>query len=1232
MTINRTHSPRRRARRATLAAAATVAALLGSLLTPIAATAAGPLPDGASSATAAGSCWEIKQNYPAATSGVYWLQTPALVYPQEFYCDQESDGGGWVLVGRGREGWKNYYQGLQSAAVIANNPSGTSAFQAAQLPSETIDGLLNKGRVDALTDGIRVRRATNTAGTTWQEARFTMPKRDRWVWTFNAEHPVGTYRFGTSTGSGGQTNNFGNNTSYNRINTNAMQDHNWLAGWAYGASVTGQNSATSYLWTPNNNQATAYPFTQLFVRPTLRMADMAFGTIADTGSAASTVSAIPDSNASRTVWGVSGLANGSGGELNTEVAAFGEAGGKVYVGGNFRYVQRTEAGLDQVEQPYIAAFDVNTGEWISTFRPALNGQVKAIESLPDGRLAIGGQFSSVNGTAQIGLAIVDPQTGALSGQQVGLENRTTGGVPFIRDLDVQGGYLYVAGSFTHMTRAGSSSSAATWNGGRINLSTTTPDTNWNAFLNGTSVSVDASNQGDRAYFAGYFKMKQATKAASGTALETTAGAPLTTPQWNPIFSKSGTDAQGNVTGNVWQLAVVEAGDQVWLGGSEHSFFSYDRTTFARTSGSIAKAGGDFQNATYANGIVYGGCHCGDFLYQDAYNWSGVGTNWTQADKISLFGAWDATTHRYIYDFSPIVTARAGYGVWGLFVDSTGTVWAGGDLSNTIRAGFVNQWSGGFARFAPRDSTAPTTPGAVSVAGGPGSNEATLSWGAASDANGVTYEVIREDHVIASTTATSFVVPVSDTSTRYFVRARDPQGNRSASTAVAVVSPPPAGALTFVQNGDSWQWRFSTAALPSDWNANAFDASSWSTGPALFGVNVPGAATNINAGNPSPRPLSAQFRKQFTVTDAATVVNGAVTVIANDGVVVYLNGTELGRSRLPAGTITQNTYATAVVSNATASANRVTFTVPSGLLVNGTNVIAASMHANYRSTADLSFDLGFTAERGQAPVAPQAVTGLTATSNTFDTSNVTWQAPSTGTAPAKYVVARDGVTVGEVAAPSTSFADSGLSAETTYGYSVTAVSAAGLSSPPATASVTTPEQPVDPGAPVVIENGAEWSYTYSGDALPADWNSVTFDDSSWTKGSGLLARGVSGAATNIDPTNLSPRPLSAQFRKSFTVTDAATVTDGTVTVIANDGVVVYLNGIELGRTRLPDGTLTQNSYATSVVSNATASANRSMYAVPASLLVEGTNVISASVHANYRNTADLSFDLALSMLR
>lgn len=179
---------RGRAMRATVGAFVAMSAVIGSLVVPSVASAAEavPAPDGRSQETAAASCWEIKKAHPDATDGVYWLVTPSLVAPEQFYCDQTTDGGGWVLIGRGREGWRQEYAGQGTAASVRDTPSGVSAFAPAELPAKTVDGLLNGGRVDALADGVRVRRAADAAGSQWQEVRFQFAHRDRWVWTFGA--------------------------------------------------------------------------------------------------------------------------------------------------------------------------------------------------------------------------------------------------------------------------------------------------------------------------------------------------------------------------------------------------------------------------------------------------------------------------------------------------------------------------------------------------------------------------------------------------------------------------------------------------------------------------------------------------------------------------------------------------------------------------------------------------------------------------------------------------------------------------------------------------------------------------------------------------------------------------------------------------------------------------------------------------------------------------------------
>lgn len=257
---------------------ASVVAVTGFVAVGPPASAAEPVRDGKSQFSAAASCWEIKQAVPGSASGTYWLVTPALVAPQQFYCDMVTDGGGWVLVGRGREGWRREYEGLRPGNV-ATTVNGTGAFLAAQLSSRTIDGLLNNTPVSALTDGVRLKRAKNTAGTAWQEVRFTPKTMSRWAWSFGAELPLGPYRFDSATSGGGLSKSFGTDNAYNRVDWTARKEQNYNRGWSFGSGGKGSPSSSSYIWSATTTAGYAFPFTQVWLRPKLMTSSMSYPAI-----------------------------------------------------------------------------------------------------------------------------------------------------------------------------------------------------------------------------------------------------------------------------------------------------------------------------------------------------------------------------------------------------------------------------------------------------------------------------------------------------------------------------------------------------------------------------------------------------------------------------------------------------------------------------------------------------------------------------------------------------------------------------------------------------------------------------------------------------------------------------------------------------------------------------------------------------------------------------------------
>jgi hypothetical protein len=1122
-------TPSRRTLRTALVATATLGALIGALLIPQTATADPVIapPDGLSEATAAASCWEIKQLNPTAPSGIYWIATPTLGAADQYYCDQDTNGGGWVLIGRGREGWTDTTAGHGTSAQVRSVITGQAAFTPQELSAKVIGGLLNGGSVNALSDGIRLRRATAIDGSTWQESRFAIssPRTD-WSWAFDNQQRVGSWTIGTATGSGGNTNNFGSGNTTSIISTTSGAAQGWEAGFGFGTSSRGTTDASSYIWAPSTSAGNPRPFTQVYLRP--KIMSSSFTAIPDSGTAKQEQAPIAESAALPTVWGVAGLGAGPNNiEGANEVSAFAEGNGIVYVGGNFLTVQKSAAGASQVAQSYLAAFNVNTGEWISSFRPTFNKQVKSLAVLPNGDVAVGGYFDVVNGVSHPAFVVLNPTTGATDTSfTTQLVNKVSGSIPIVRAMDVQGNWLYIGGDFTHLTGGTATNEVYARDATRISVTNGTPDGTWNPEFNGTVVSLDASSQGDRVYFAGFFSQSKTTSTVKGAVITTDNASVI---PWNINFS-----AAAN-----YQQAVKEVGNRVWIAGSEHMMFSYDRTTMNELSTTIlGSTGGDGQAISTDGTNVYAGCHCFWTEYTGARYWPSIGTDWTSANKINSFGAWNNATGLYEATFNPSVSQRHGAGSWAIFNDSTGVTWTGGDYSASVKSGSANQWSGGFVRFAANDSVAPTSPTALTVTTNP--TNVSLSWSGSTDNKGsVTYQVLRNDRVVATTTGLTVTLPLAPADTKYFVRAADPSGNWSASTpAVKAVTSTPATNPVLIAAASTWNYSFSATAPAAGWQATGFDSSAWSTGAAPLGFGQASLGTTLTA--PAPLPVTSYYRKAFTVVDASKVASVTLTTRADDGIVVYVNGVEVNRTNMDAGAVTSTTNANVAVSAANALANPVTITVPGSAFTSGTNVISAEVHSNYKSTPSHSFELTATATFGTQPVPPPVVT------------------------------------------------------------------------PPAA-----------PAA--LVAAGSNWQYVFDGNAPAAGWNATAFDSSTWTTGAAPLGFGQAALGTTLT-TAITPKPLTAYYRTSFTVADPSSLTTVKVTTRADDGIVLYLNGVELTRVNIDPGAVTVGTAANKAVNAADAVNNLVVLNVPASAFTAGTNVFAAEVHSNYRSTPSNSFEL------
>ncbi len=185
------------------------------------------------------------------------------------------------------------------------------------------------------------------------------------------------------------------------------------------------------------------------------------------------------------------------------------------------------------------------------------------------------------------------------------------------------------------------------------------------------------------------------------------------------------------------------------------------------------------------------------------------------------------------------------------------------------------------------------------------------------------------------------------------------------------------------------------------------------------------------------------------------------------------------------------------------------------------------------------------------------------------------------------------------------------------------------------SVTNPVDALD--LTNILPMNSVWRYLDDGSDQGTAWHQVGFDNSAWASGNAELGYGDGGEATVVNSIDTDPiaegiqRNITTYFSTTFNIENPNQIEQMVLSLLRDDGAVVYLNGVEILRDGMPlDGDILFTTLATQTVGDAAESTKFQWMLSPEDLdlLVAGENVISVEIHQVNATSSDISFDLQL----
>jgi len=541
------------------------------------------------------------------------------------------------------------------------------------------------------------------------------------------------------------------------------------------------------------------------------------------------------------------------------------------------------------------------------------------------------------------------------------------------------------------------------------------------------------------------------------------------------------------------------------------------------------------------------------------SWNDINSNSTIDSGETVYWAWNTGGHTNL--LIPLYTRGVGSGLFGNCIAGSDQVW-GDYIDNTDVAGVIESALTGVL------------------------NEGSLSIIPGQNLSGNPIDITK---IVTASNSTDLMYKVTE------------PGSCPGQTNKSIIT-----------RQDAWKYNGNNLGnIGSAWKNTVYDDSGWSTGSGIFGYGE----TYINTLIGAPGQMSVYFRKTFTICDPGAVTSLKLNATYDDGIAVYINGTQVAAAGVTGNPPVWNGGAVNHESNQVYQ----TFNLDPYItnLVTGINVIAVGIYNTDSTSSDLVFD-------------GELVLSNNGSSGTLFSGNST-QAQSVSTA---------GWTIGEknikVSGSDITCLTPLADANGTFNF-ITCNSTGSLSiipgqellgSPVNLTSVTNTYNaanvvytvtegilcPAQTNGTIVAKKDT-WKYNI--DNSGSTWMNTAYDDSGWTVASGVFGTEPDAVSYGYSITTpVSNTRKSMFFRKKFTVCNPAEVTALNLNALFDDGMAVYINGTQVysqgvnGNPPPFDGSAVGHeaaSYETKSLSSVIGlNALRS-------LLVPGSNVIAVGVY-------------------